>query len=100
MSEVWRVCASFPNYEVSDLGRVRRCTPGVNTHVGRIIVGYHDFNGYRCVLLQREAGRSTQKVHRLVVEAFVGPIPDGMQVNHKNGIKDDNRACNLEIATP
>ena len=79
---------------------MRRCTPGVNTHVGRIIVGYHDINGYRCVLLQRDAGRSTQKVHRLVVEAFIGQIPDGMQVNHKNGVRNDNRACNLEIATP
>lgn len=38
--------------------------------------------------------------HRLVYEAFVGPIPEGMQINHKNGVKDDNRVENLEIATP
>jgi ribosome-binding protein aMBF1 (putative translation factor) len=37
--------------------------------------------------------------HRLVYEVFVGPIPEGMQINHKNGIKDDNRPENLEVVT-
>lgn len=37
--------------------------------------------------------------HRLVYEAFVGLIPEGMQINHKNGIKDDNRPENLEVVT-
>lgn len=37
--------------------------------------------------------------HRLVWHYFFGPIPDGMCINHKNGIKDDNRPGNLEIVT-
>ena len=37
--------------------------------------------------------------HRIMWEAAVGPIPDGMQINHKNGIKDDNRLENLEVVT-
>ncbi|WP_034300676.1 HNH endonuclease signature motif containing protein [Bacillus cihuensis] len=37
--------------------------------------------------------------HRLVVEAFIGPIPKGRVVNHINGRKLDNRDCNLEIVT-
>lgn len=38
-------------------------------------------------------------VHRLVAAAFLGPRPEGYDVNHINGRKDDNRAANLEYAT-
>ena len=38
--------------------------------------------------------------HRLLWEAHVAPIPSGMQINHKNGIKGDNRLENLEVVTP
>lgn len=38
--------------------------------------------------------------HRLVWEMVNGPIPDGMQINHINGIKTDNRIANLELVTP
>lgn len=38
-------------------------------------------------------------VHRLVAQAFLGPRPAGMQINHKNGIKSDNRLENLEYCT-
>lgn len=39
-------------------------------------------------------------VHRIVWESVHGPIPDGLQINHKNGIKTDNRIDNLELVTP
>jgi predicted XRE-type DNA-binding protein len=38
-------------------------------------------------------------VHRLVAAAFIGPRPDGMQINHKNGNKADNRLENIEYCT-
>ncbi len=39
-------------------------------------------------------------VHRLVLETFIGPCPDGMWARHLNSIKSDNRLENLEWNTP
>ena len=39
-------------------------------------------------------------VHRAVYEAFHGPIPRGLEVNHINTVRDDNRLENLELVTP
>ena len=38
--------------------------------------------------------------HRVIWESVHGPIPDGIQINHINGIKTDNRIENLELVTP
>ncbi len=37
--------------------------------------------------------------HRVVWTFFSGPIPAGLTINHKNGIRYDNRLSNLELAT-
>ena len=47
-----------------------------------------------------ENRRKTFLVHRLVYEAFMGPIPKGMWVNHKDGNKLNNHISNLELTTP
>ena len=58
------------------------------------------FHGYAVVVLKTGRKWKSKLVHRLVCEAFLGPIPDGMQVNHKNCKKMDSRLKNLEIVTP
>lgn len=57
--------------------------------------------GYQIVRLSDNYGNAkTYLVHRVVFEAVTGePIPEGMQVNHINEIKTDNRFCNLNIMT-
>ena len=44
-------------------------------------------------------GKNHRSVHRMIWEFVHGPIPDGMQINHINGIKTDNRIANLELVT-
>lgn len=55
--------------------------------------------GYLTVVLHREKKRIYPGAHRCVWQAFNGPIPAGLEINHKNGKRDDNRLENLEVVT-
>lgn len=60
---------------------------------------YHDYK--RVILWDTRLKKGINHyVHRLVWESFKGEIPDGMQINHLNEIKDDNRLENLNLVTP
>jgi hypothetical protein len=98
MSESWKQIDGLL-YEVSDLGRVRRSAPGRGTFVGRIIKPNLTKGGYWNIGIGRKSGGRTRLVHQLVAEAFLGRCPDGQEVNHKNGVKTDNHASNLEYVT-
>lgn len=56
--------------------------------------------GYQVVELYRKPIVIQKLVHRLVIETFLGPFPEGKCTNHKNGIRHDNRLSNLEFVTP
>ena len=58
-------------------------------------VGRLDTHGYVAV----SDGGHTYRAHRMIWQHVHGPIPAGMEINHKNGIKTDNRIENLELTT-
>lgn len=102
MSESWRPIPDAPDYEVSDLGRVRSYRSwkrgASNGRVLRPKVGY---GGYAAVLIRLHNGRAVERrVHVLVMAAFAGPRPDGMVTRHLNGVPSDNRLTNLAYGTP
>ena len=71
----------------------------VDTATGEVYsrrVGYTRKRGYYAVYLAKGV---TQQAHRFIWEAVHGPIPEGMVINHINGIKTDNRLANLECVT-
>jgi DNA-binding NarL/FixJ family response regulator len=55
--------------------------------------------GYTSVCLKSNGRQTTSQVHRLIAAAWLGPRPPGLDVNHINAIKHDNRPCNLEYMT-
>lgn len=89
--EEWRPIVAVAEYEVSNLGRVRRN--------GRIKKPREDRKGYQFVVLWSHRKSRKYAVHRLVAEAFIGPRPEGLIVRHRNGINDDNRDSNLRYGT-
>lgn len=91
IKEVWKEIPGLPGYyQVSNLGRVVSLKHGVFYY--KI---YKYKTGYCYVCIERKK----YKVHRLVALAFI-PNPDNLpQINHKNELKCDNRAENLEWCT-
>ena len=62
-------------------------------------VDHLEWNGYRRVKVKENKVTTRAGAHRLVWHHFFGEIPDGLTINHKNGVRDDNRPQNLELAT-
>ena len=96
--EKWRKVRRYPDYSISNYARLRRDTTGRGTHPGRIRAPQDDRNGYTCVCFTVAGRNKSEKLYRLVAEAFVPPY-SGDEVNHKSGVKSDDRACNLEWTT-
>ena len=95
LNEDWRDIAGYEGYyQVSSFGRVRSQYRG-----DRVLKPTLDGPGYPRVTVVKDGVRSTRFVHRFVAIAFL-PLLDGRdQVNHKNGVKADNRVDNLEWCT-
>lgn len=93
--EVWRAIPSSHLYEASRAGSIRRKASGKVLRPGT------DTKNYMHVCLyDGRGGHKTARVHVLVAETFLGPRPDGKQVNHKDRNRSHNAATNLEYVTP
>ncbi len=87
--EIWKQFRGS-YYYASNLGRIKG-PKGVLTH-------YRNGLGRQLIDMRKTQGK-VFLVHRVVAETFFGPCPKGLQVNHKNGNKDDHRIENLEYIT-
>lgn len=95
--ENWRQIPSLgPAYEASDQGRARKrlATGGFRLLKNVVIDG-----GYHVIRVKRDGKQRKLRIHRLVLEAFVGPCPDGMECCHNDGDPGNNRLSNLRWDT-
>ena len=93
MMERWKKIKGYDNYSVSNLGKVR------NDSTGKILKQCVGTRGYLLVGLCLNGKQTMKLAHRLVAEAFIENPQSKRTVNHKNEIKTDNRAENLEWMT-
>lgn len=109
VKEIWKAIPGYEYmYEVSNLGNVKSLSrenysgKGMKMSKERIRSLTKDSKGYLQLSLCKEGKLKTFKVHKLVVMAFMGHIPNGKMdfvVDHINNVKTDNRLENLQIIT-
>lgn len=96
-----REIAGYPNYRIGNDGSVWSQVNRAGNPTGNWVQlnPHTEKNGYRRVLLSDNGKTRKQYIHRLVLEAFVGPRPSGMEAFHINNIRNDNRVENLKWET-
>jgi len=112
MEEIWKDIPGYEGfYKISNTEKIKSIDRVIcsfdprwgkykNTrYYGRELKFITDRDGYYQVSLCKNGSQKEKKVHRLIAECFLDTVDGKTQVNHKNGIKTDNRVENLEWCT-
>lgn len=101
--EIWKPVVGFEDsYQVSNLGNIKRMAYfNRNRFFGERIKNQKiNEKGYRTVQFYKNGEHKFMRAHRVVMLAFIGQPKKGEMINHINGVRTDNRLCNLEYVSP
>lgn len=93
MKEKWKAIKGYDNYSVSTLGRVR------NDKTGRILKSNSNNKGYLFVGLSKNCKGRSEKIHRLVADAFIENVYNLPIVDHIDRDRKNNEVSNLRWST-
>ena len=95
MNIEWRPVVGHEHlYEVSQAGAIRNRITGKER-----VIHVNKSSGYLSIGLWKNTKRTESMIHRIVTAAFLGPCPDGYEVNHKDRNKLNPNLENLEYVT-
>ena len=92
--ELWTEVRDFPNYMISNHGRVYSVKSNVTLRSRPSGWGY-----LQVMLSDGHNHQTTKSIHIMVAESFVPGWAEGLEPNHKDGNKENNHESNLEWAT-
>lgn len=92
--ETWADILDFPDYQASCLGDIR------NKRSRELVIPHLDNRGYLKLSIRCSSGLLVAKhVHYFIALAFLGVRPKGLEINHIDGVKTNNKLDNLEYIT-
>lgn len=95
MDEIWKDIEGYPDYMVSNMGRIKSLKFGKE----KILKNRKNCRGYLQVTLLKNGIEKSYKVHRLVAETFLDNPNNLSEVNHIDEDKTNNCVSNLEFCT-
>lgn len=95
-NELWKIIDNFPNYMVSDYGRVKRINSRSTKFINKIVPASINGFGYYSVTLNKGHKSFRRPIHKLVAKAFISNPNNYTIVNHKDENKYNNKVDNLE----
>lgn len=94
--EIWKTIDEFEDYAISNYGRLKRLTIGKGTVPGRILTPNKNNCGYLFYTFKKNKKAYARTIHRLVALAFIENPNNYSDVDHIDGNKLNNQACNLQ----
>ena len=100
MEEEWKWVKGYEGlYQISNTGKLKSFWR--DRENGKIVSVKNSKGWYLTIcLLNKDHKTATKRIHQIVAEAFIGEVPRGYHVHHKDGNKQNNRVDNLEIVHP